>query len=75
MADDLCPILTEAFLKSSWSCVKTLVEALAVFKEEKSRRNVSFFRFNNGEKNSITFDGTSFFFEEFSGVFKSPIDR
>jgi hypothetical protein len=61
MADDLCLILTEAFLKSSWSCVKTLVEALAGFKKEKINKNVSFFRFINGEKSHITFEGNHFF--------------
>jgi hypothetical protein len=61
MPEDLCRILTESFLKSSWPCVTTLVEKLAVFKEENLIRTVSFFKFENGKRINQTFAGNHFF--------------
>jgi len=61
MPNDLCRILTEDFLKSSWPCVKTIVEKLASFKEEKQGKPVSLFRFKNGQKVNQSFDGRHFF--------------
>jgi hypothetical protein len=61
MPDDLCRILVESFLKSSWPCVKTIVDKLASFKEEKVGRNVSFFRFKSDQRIYKTFDGSHFF--------------
>jgi len=61
MPEDLCRVLVENFLKSSWPCVKTIVEKLANFKEEKTGKPVSLFRFKNGQKISQTFDGNHFF--------------
>ena len=62
MPDDLCRMLTEDFLKSSWSCVKTIVEKLKGFKEEeRQRKPVSLFRFKNGQKVSQSFEGNNFF--------------
>ena len=61
MLNDLCRMLTENFLKSSWPCVKTIVENLASFKEEKRRKRVSLFRFKNGQKVNSSFDSSHFF--------------
>jgi len=62
MPDDLCRTLVEDFLKSSWSCVKTIVERLMSFKaEETKRKPVSLFRFKNGQKVNQSFEGNSFF--------------
>jgi len=61
MPNDLCRMLTEDFLKSSWSCVKVIVEKLASFKEEKYGKPVSLFRFKNGQKVNSSFDGSHFF--------------
>ena len=61
MPDDLCQMLTEDFLKSSWACVKAIVEKLASFKEEKHGKPVSLFRFKNGHKVNSSFDGSYFF--------------
>jgi hypothetical protein len=60
MSDDLCRVLVEDFLESSWQCVKVLVEKLADFKAEKNRA-VSLFRFQNGQCVNSTFDGNRFF--------------
>ncbi len=61
MSNDLCRMLTEDFLKSSWPCVKTIVKKLASFKEEKHGKPVSLFRFKNGQKVTSSFDGSHFF--------------
>src|SRR3990170_7939466 len=61
MSEDLCHMLTENFLKSSWQCVKTIVQALANREEKPSRNPVTFFRFKNGQKVDETFEGTLFF--------------
>jgi len=57
---DLCKMMAEDFLKSSWSCVKIIVERLSDFEEGK-RRNFSLFRFENGQKIDSTFEGNHFF--------------
>ncbi|UCF45268.1 MAG: hypothetical protein JSW44_01140, partial [Candidatus Bathyarchaeota archaeon] len=61
MPYDLCCMLTEDFLKSSWACVKTIVEKLASFKKEKHGKPVAMFRFKNGQKVNSSFDGSQFF--------------
>lgn len=61
MPNDLCRMLTEDFLKSSWPCMKAIVEKLASFKEEKQGKPVSLFRFKNGQKVNSSFDGSHFF--------------
>jgi hypothetical protein len=61
MADDLCRMLVEEFLKSSWSCVKAIVEKLADFKEEKNGKSASMFRFKNGNRVNSTFERNHFF--------------
>jgi hypothetical protein len=54
-------MLVENFLKSSWSCVKAIVEKLAGFKEEKTGKPVFLFRFKNGQRVNSTFEGNHFF--------------
>jgi len=61
MTEDLCRMLVENFLESSWPCVKTIVEKLAGFKEEKNGKPVSMFRFKNGHRVNSTFEGNQFF--------------
>jgi hypothetical protein len=61
MPDDLCRMLVEDFLKSSWPCVKAIVEKLASFKEEENGKPVSLFRFKNGQRINLTFEGNRFF--------------
>jgi hypothetical protein len=61
MLDDLCRMLVEDFIKSSWSCVKIIVEKFANFEGEKSRKPVSLFRFKNGQRVNSTFEGNHFF--------------
>jgi hypothetical protein len=54
-------MLMANFLESSWHCVKTIVEKLASFKEEKNGKPVSMFRFKNGHRVNSTFEGNHFF--------------
>ena len=62
MADDMCRTLVEDFLRSSWFCVKALVEKLEGFKEaQKQRSPVSLFIFKNDQKITRSFEGTNFF--------------
>ncbi|MCJ7560383.1 hypothetical protein MUO79_07165 [Candidatus Bathyarchaeota archaeon] len=61
MPDDLCRMLVEDLLKSSWPCVKAIVEKLVSFKEEKTGNPVSLFRFKNGQRVNSTFEGNRFF--------------
>jgi hypothetical protein len=61
MVDDLCRKLVEEFLKSSWSCVKAIVEKLTGPKEEKNGKPVPLFRFKNGQRVNSTFERSHFF--------------
>lgn len=61
MADDLCRVLVENFLESSWQCVEALAEKLSRFKEEKNGKPVSLIRYKNGQRVTSTFDGNRFF--------------
>jgi hypothetical protein len=61
MPDDLCQMLLKDFLKSSWPCVKAIVEKLMSLKAENKRKPVSMFRFKNGQKNNMSFEGNHFF--------------
>jgi hypothetical protein len=54
-------MLVENFLKSSWPCVKAIVEKLAGFREEKTGKPVFLFRFKNGQRIDSTFEGNHFF--------------
>ena len=55
MSEDYCRLLLEDYLKSSWSTVKALVERLGMFGQEKhSSRQVTLFRYVNGQKVSST---------------------
>ena len=57
---DLGRMIVEDFLRSSWSCVETLVKDLATFKEEKPRR-VQMFYFKSGQRSNTSFDGGRYF--------------
>jgi hypothetical protein len=62
MADDLCRMLTESFLKNSWSCcIKVIVEKLANWSTEPSRRPVTLVRMNDNRRTDYTFEGDHFF--------------
>jgi hypothetical protein len=62
MADDLCRLLVENFLKSSWSCcIVPVVKKLANWEPENAGRLVSFFRFKNNQRVDSTFEGNHFF--------------
>jgi hypothetical protein len=61
MPDDMCRMLLEDFLKSSWSCVKAIVEKLMSPEEKNQRKPVSMFRFKNGQKVNRSFEGNHFF--------------
>jgi len=61
MANDLCHLLIEGFLESSWPCVTALVDKLAHFTEEKNNNSVSLFRFENEQRVKATFNGNHFF--------------
>jgi hypothetical protein len=60
LSSDLCRIIVENFLKSSWPCVEAIVKKLATFKENK-RLKVPLFYFKNGRRNDVTLDGGQFF--------------
>ena len=57
---DMCRMLVDDFLKSSWTCVETLVQELKSFKEER-RPKVSLFYVKDGRRNDVEFDGNRFF--------------
>lgn len=59
---DMCRMLVDDFLKSSWQCVETLVQELKSFKEER-RPKVSLFYVKDGRRNDVEFDGNHFFCE------------
>ena len=61
MPDDICRMLLEDFLKNSRSCVKAIVEKLISLKEGLQRKPVSMFRFKNGQKVNMNFEGKHFF--------------
>jgi hypothetical protein len=61
VTEDLCRVLVENFLESSWPCVKIIVEKLASFKAERNAKPVCLFRFENGHKINSTFEGNHFF--------------
>jgi len=72
MSEDVCQKLVKDFIESSWSCVKTIVETLKCFNEQKSRRkSVSMFQFRNGQKVNRTFD-EDFFFLRGSVEYSNP---
>jgi hypothetical protein len=56
----LARIIVEDFLRSSWSCVETLVRDIATFKEEKPRRSQMFY-FKNGQRSNTSFEGGRYF--------------
>ena len=60
MSADLCRIIVEDFLKSSWSCIENIVKELATFSESK-RPKVPLFYFKGGQRNDVLLDGAHFF--------------
>lgn len=60
MSIDPAKVLLVDFLKSSWSSVESLVKELVGFTQP-PERNVGFYRVRNGQRESLTFDGTHFF--------------
>lgn len=62
MVDDFCQMLTENFLKSSWSCcIKVVAEKLAAWRGDPGRRPVTFFRVKDNHRTDYTFEGDCFF--------------
>jgi hypothetical protein len=61
MTDDLCRMLTESFLKTSWSSVKAIVEKLATWEEKASGIPVTLFRFKSNHRVNETVEGNHFF--------------
>lgn len=59
MPEDLCTSLVKDFLKSSLQSVKTIVEKLSGLKKESSQ--VTLFRFVNGQRVNVPFQGKHFF--------------
>jgi len=57
---DLCRIILEDFLKTSWPCVETLVNELTAFKEDK-RPQISMFYFKDGQRIDVALSGGLFF--------------
>jgi hypothetical protein len=59
---DLCDSLLRDFLKTSWGTVKTLVEKAVSNKQQvKNHRTVNLFRFANGKRVNVPFEGNYFF--------------
>jgi hypothetical protein len=55
-------MLAESFLKSSWSCcIKVIVEKLANWSTEPSRRPVTLFKVKDNRRTDCTFEGDHFF--------------
>ena len=61
LSSDLCCLLAEDFLKSSWDSVKVLVERINSLPKKSSKRSVSLFRFKDDHKVLTNFDGNHFF--------------
>ncbi len=61
MTDDLCRMLTESFLKTSWLSVKTIVEKLANWNHAEGRKPVSLFKFEKNRRIDVTLEGERFF--------------
>jgi hypothetical protein len=60
LSADLCRIIVEDFLKSSWSCIENIVKELATFNESK-RPKVPLFYFKDGQRNDVLLGGERFF--------------
>ena len=60
MLSNLDRLILEDFVKNSWNCVEVLVQELSAFKEEK-RKQVELYHFKDGQKNTVTFNGSQFF--------------
>ena len=60
MPEDFCRLIVEDFLRNSWVVVTTLVETLKTFNSD-NRKPVQLFKFKNGQRTNLTFDGSHFF--------------
>lgn len=60
LSSDLCRIIVEDFLKSSWPCVEALVRELGTFKEDR-RKPVNLYYLKNGQRSDIACAGSHFF--------------
>ena len=61
MSEDYCKIIVEDFLKSSISTVEVLVNKIAPIKRETRRKQVTLFRYVDGKKTVVQFEGNQFF--------------
>jgi len=59
--EDYCRIMLEDFLKNSFPSIRVLVEKLAAVKGQNTHRQVTLFRYVNGQKVSVPFKGDHFF--------------
>jgi len=60
LSSNLCRIIVEDFLKSSWPCVEALVRELGTFKDDR-RKPVTLYYLKNGQRNDVTLDSSHFF--------------
>lgn len=60
MSENLCKIILEDFLKSSWPCVEAITHELPQF-QEIERNSVNLYYFRNGQRSDIAFEGNKFF--------------
>jgi len=61
LSNNLCCLLAEDFLKSSWESLKVLVNNILNTPKKSSREPVSFFHFNNRQKIFTKFSDNHFF--------------
>ena len=60
MSSNLCGIILDDFIKTSWSCIEALVKQLELFKGEE-KKQTELYWFKEKQRNSATFDGSHFF--------------
>lgn len=61
MPQDFCNDLLRDFLTNSWSSIIALVENLSFFEKQKCNRHIAFFRYVDGQRINVTFNGAHFF--------------
>jgi hypothetical protein len=60
LSADLCRIITEDFLKNSWSCVEATVKELSIFKGDRMSK-VPMFYFKGGQRTDVLPEGSHLF--------------
>jgi hypothetical protein len=60
LSSDLCRIILDDFLKSSWPCIETVVREIGTFKGD-GRRSVNLYSVKKGQRNDVNFDDSHFF--------------